>query len=134
MAQRRAVITVRNTSQVGAYINLGFGLASNTFDPSRGFPRPPYLGDIVDFGGFPADVRNINLGAGQSYNVTVTFYDDRLVGQYNSAYFLVVVWDASTGFQKVLAYKFQGFTVTAPSQPAPSPTPTPTFEITVTIS
>ncbi|MEM5828546.1 MAG: hypothetical protein QW197_03555 [Candidatus Aenigmatarchaeota archaeon] len=129
MAQRKATITIKNIGNIQAYINLGFGLASATFDPkTQGFPRPPYLGDIIDFGGNPPDIRNIYLSPGESKTFTVTFYDDKLIGKYSTAYFVVAVWDASTGFTKILAYKFASFNVTSP------PPQVLEFEITVTIS
>ncbi len=133
MALRTAKITVTNKGNIGVYFDLGFGLASNTFDPNLGFPRPPYLGDIGDFGGNPKDVRGQYLNVGETKQYTVTFYDDNLIGKYTSAYFLVVVWDYIGHI--IYAYKFASFTVTAPAPtPAPAPAPTPVFEITIQIS
>ena len=120
MAQRKVYITIKNTGKVSVSFNIGFGLASATFDPTKGFPRPPYLGDIVEFGGSPADFRNETLSVGESKRYTVTFYDDKLIGKYNTAYFLICIWDPT--FSKIYAYKFAQFSITAPPSPPPAPT------------
>jgi len=119
MAKRTASITIKNTGNLKAWIDVGFGLASAIFDPiTQGFPSDKYLGDIAKFSGSPPDVRDIWLEPNQTTNITVTFYDDNLISTYGgkTLYFLIVVWKSEvSGWdgKTIYAYKFIPFTVTA---------------------
>jgi len=120
MARRTASISIKNTGNVRVWIDVGFGLASATFDPNQGFPSDKYLGDIAKFSGSPPDVRDIWLEPNQTTNITVTFYDDGLISTYGgkTIYFLIVVWKSeASGWdgKTIYAYKFIPFTVSLPN-------------------
>jgi len=119
MATRKATLIVKNTGNVDITFHLGFGLANATFDPRQGFPNDKYLGDLSNFSGNPADIRNITLKVGEQKSFQVTFSDDKLIDTYGgkTVYFLVCAWEniVNNKFTGLISYAFKDFTVTAVS-------------------